>query len=136
MRTRILRGGGHWDEVEPVWRALAPDQRVSSFMRSTAWAEAVTQAGHGDNARWVLVDDDDGPLAALPLEVRRRSRGPLHLRILTNDRTCDGLVADRARPADLRAAVLATMGTDGEPVDVIDLHGLRDGWGSPARRAS
>jgi len=98
-------------------------------MRSTAWAEAVTQAGQGDNARWVLIDDDDGPLAALPLEVRRRSRGPLHLRILTNDRTSDGLVADRARPADLRAAVLAAMAAGGEPVDVIDLHGLRDGWG-------
>ncbi|HKY66253.1 MAG TPA: GNAT family N-acetyltransferase, partial [Acidimicrobiales bacterium] len=129
MRTRILRGGGHWATIGPAWRTVAEGRPVRSFMGSAAWAEAISEAGRADNARWVVVDDDEGALAVLPLEVRRRTRGPVGLRLLVNDRTSDGVVADRARPAELRAAVLAAMADQAEPVDVVDLRGLRDGWG-------
>lgn len=128
MRTTIL-AGGHWTTVGPAWRSLASGQPVRSFTRSAAWAEARCQAAGTDAARWIVVADDDGPLAVLPLEVRRRRWGPLGLRLLVNDRTSDGLVADRARPHRLRRAVLEAMADRGEPVDALELHGLPAGSG-------
>ena len=70
------------------------------------------------SARWVVAEDDDGPLAVLPFELRERRRGPLRLRVLGNERTSDGLLAHRARPAVVRIGAAR-----------------RDGGGRRARRS-
>jgi CelD/BcsL family acetyltransferase involved in cellulose biosynthesis len=76
-----------------------------------------------------VADDDQGPLAAIPLDVRTRRTGPLRLRVLRHERTTDALVADRADPQRLRAELLEAMAVAGEPVDFISFGGLRDGRG-------
>ena len=125
----ILRGAQRWEAVGPVWRDLLVDHPPRSVFQMAEWAEALAEEAHDEHARWVVAEDDDGPLAALPFVLRERRWGPVRLRVLGNERTSDGLVADRAHPAEVRSGVLAAMAAAGEPVDVVTLGGLRDGWG-------
>ena len=128
VRTTILRGARRWQDVETPWRALLVDRPPRSVFQTAEWAEAMAEESHDEHARWFVAEDDDGPLAVLPFELRDRRRGPLHLRVLGNERTSDGLIADRARPAEVRSGLLAAMSAAGEPVDLLTLGGLRDGW--------
>ena len=129
VRTMILPGAQRWEAVGPVWRELLVDHAPRSVFQMAEWAEALTEEAHDGRARWVVAEDDDGPLAALPLVLRARRWGPVRLRVLGNERTSDGLIADRAHPAEVRSGVLAAMAAAGEPVDVITLGGLRHDWG-------
>lgn len=129
MRITILRGAHQWQAVGPAWRGLLADRPPRSAFQLAAWAEALTEAGHDERARWVLAEDDRGPLAALPFELREKRKGPVRLRILANTRTTDGLVADRADPRALRSSLLRALADGGEPVGLVSLGGLRDGRG-------
>jgi CelD/BcsL family acetyltransferase involved in cellulose biosynthesis len=129
VRTTILRGARRWDAVGPAWRRLLVDHPPRCVFQTAEWAEALAEAGHDERARWVVAEDDDGPLAVLPFELRERLRGPLRLRVLGNERTSDGLMAQRARPTAVRTALLAALAAGGEPVDLVTLGGLRDGRG-------
>jgi CelD/BcsL family acetyltransferase involved in cellulose biosynthesis len=104
VRTTILRGARTWDAVGPAWRLLLVDHPPRCVFQTAEWAEALAEAGHDERARWVVAEDDDGPLAVLPFELRERRRGPLRLRVLGNERTSDGLLAHRAslRPPSSR----------------------------------
>ena len=129
VRTTILRGARRWEAVGPVWRELLVDHPPRSVFQTAEWAEAMAEEAHGERARWVVAEDDEGPLAVLPFELRERRQGPVRLRVLGNERTSDGLVADRAHPTEVRSGLLAAMAASGEPVDMVTLGGLRDGRG-------
>ena len=129
VRITILRGAHQWQAVGPTWRGLLAQRPPRSTFQLAAWAEALTEAGHDDRARWVLAEDDRGPLAALPFELREKRKGPVRLRVLANTRTTDGLVADRVDPRALRTALLGALADGGEPVGLVSLGGLRDGRG-------
>ena len=101
---------------------LLVDQPPRCVFLPAAWAEALTQAGQDDSARWVLAEDDDGPLAALPFELRRAPAGsaaacgssPTSARPTASSPTGPG-------PTAVRTALLAAMAASGEPVDLVDL---------------
>ena len=129
MRTTILRGPRRWDLVGPVWRKLLADDLPRSVFQTAEWAEALAEEAHDDRARWVVAEDDDGPLAVVPLALRVRRKGPVRLRVLTNERTSDAVLAGRADPRRIRAGLLAAMAAEREPVDLLSLGGLRSGSG-------
>lgn len=125
MHTTVLRGPRRWPEVEGAWRSILDGREVRWFSQLPELAEACSTHAHDDRTRWVVVEDGDGPLAVLPFVLGVRRIGPLRLRVLANDRGLDAMVAARARPADLRAAVLGALARDGDPVDVLSLNGMR-----------
>jgi CelD/BcsL family acetyltransferase involved in cellulose biosynthesis len=127
VRTRILRGRRQWAAVGPVWSRLAAEAPARSHLQSAEWACALTEEFHTDEARWLVVDDDDGPLAVLPFKLGERRIGPLRVRVLSSERLTDGLLHPRLRPADLRRELLAAAREAGEPVDVLSLNGVRPG---------
>lgn len=129
MRTQILRGPRQWAAVGPPWTALAAQVTVESHLQLAEWAHALTDEAHGDDARWFLAEDDDGPVAVMPYLVSVRRFGPLQVRVLANERVTDGLVHPRLAPAALRQALLAAAAEAGEPLDVLSLNGLRPGMG-------
>jgi CelD/BcsL family acetyltransferase involved in cellulose biosynthesis len=127
VRTRILCGRGQWAAVGPVWSCLAAEVPLRSHLQTPEWARALSEEFHTDEARWVVIEDDDGPLAVLPFKLGERRFGPLRARVLSSERMTDGLVHPRLRPADLRRGVLDAARAGGEPVDVLSLNGVRPG---------
>lgn len=85
----------------------------------------MTEVAHDDSSRWFVAEDDDGPLAVLPYQVKVRRLGPVRIRMLANQRVTDGLVAPRLAPRALRRALLGAAAAAGEPVDALSLNGLR-----------
>lgn len=129
VRTRILAGGGRWDEVRPAYEAVAAESPPQVSAQSPEWLAAVSAHAHDERTRWLVVEDERGPAAVLPYRVEERRAGPLRVRVLANDRGDDGLVAPRLRPELLRRALLAAQAEAGEPVDAVVLNGLRPGRG-------
>jgi CelD/BcsL family acetyltransferase involved in cellulose biosynthesis len=127
VRTRILRGPRQWATVGPVWQALLAQAPARSHEQLPEWAHAISDEFHDADSRWFLAEDDRGPVAALPYELSVRRIGPLRVRVLTNERGTDGLVAPGVSPADLRRALVSVAAADGEPLDVLSLNGLRAG---------
>lgn len=127
VRTRILAGGGRWDEVRAAHEAVAAESPPQTSSQSPEWLAAASAHAHDDRTRWLVVEDERGPAAVLTYRLDERRVGPLRLRVVANDRRDDGLVAPRLSPADLRRALLAAQAEAGEPVDAIVLNGLRPG---------
>jgi CelD/BcsL family acetyltransferase involved in cellulose biosynthesis len=125
VRTRILRGPHQWTTVGPAWTALAAEIPATAHVHLAEWAHALTDAAHDAASRWFIAEDERGPLAVMPYTVSIRRFGPLRVRVLANERLTDGLVADRIRPAALRAALLGASAGAGEPLDALSLNGLR-----------
>lgn len=124
-----MRGPGQWAAVGPVWTALSAVQPPTRHLQTPEWARAVTEGYHDEAARWLLVEDDGGPLAAVPYRLDVRRLGPLRVRRLANDRPTDALIHPRLDPAALRRTLLAASAEAGEPIDVVSLNGLRSGMG-------
>lgn len=127
MHTRILRGPCHWASIGPLWTELLGGTPPRSLTQRPEWSRSLTEDFHGDDARWFVAEDGRGALAVLPYHVSVRRLGPLRLRVLSNERHTDGLAAPRARPGDLRRALLAASAAAGEPLDLLSLNGLRPG---------
>ena len=125
----MVGGRRRWAGVCGAWSALLAEASPTSFLQSPEWAHALSDELHTDAARWFVAEDDDGPLAVLPFKVGVRRLGPLRVRVLASERLTDGLVAVRARPPELRDALLAAAAEAGEPVDVLTFNGLRPGMG-------
>jgi CelD/BcsL family acetyltransferase involved in cellulose biosynthesis len=127
VHTRILRGPCHWTSIGPHWADLLGGSPARSLTQRPEWARSLTEAFHGDDARWLVAEDGQGALAVVPYHVTVRRLGPLRIRVLSNERHTDGLAAPRARPGELRRALLAASAAAGEPLDVLSLNGLRPG---------
>lgn len=127
MHARILKGPGRWAEVSDAWAALLAPSGPRSFEQRTEWARALAQEAHGDDARWLVAEDEEGPVAALPYLVGMRRYGPLRVRVLSNEWGTDGLAAARLRPAALRRVLLDASADAGEPIDVLSLNRLIPG---------
>lgn len=123
---RLAWGSKVFAEVIDQWRTLLDAVRVTDHTQLEEWAHAASVAD-GPGAAWICFEDDEGPLAVLHCTIERRKLGPLTTRVLRNG-PADGLLAARCDPAALRAALLKAWSQEGEPVDVLSLAGLREGW--------
>ena len=130
VKARILRGPDQWSDVGPAWAALAAEVPLRNHLQLASWARGLTEHVHDERARWFLAEDDEGPLAVVPYHVAVRRLGPLRLRSLLTDKVSDSLIAARARPDDLRRALLDASAAAGEPVDVLSYNGMRPGSGT------
>jgi CelD/BcsL family acetyltransferase involved in cellulose biosynthesis len=130
VEGRILGGPDQWAQVGPVWTALSAEVPLHSHLQLVSWARGLTEHVHDDRTRWFLADDDRGPVAVVPYQLVERRVGPARVRSLLTDKVSDSLVSARARPPDLRRALLAASAAAGEPIDVLSYNGMRPGSGT------
>lgn len=128
--ARILRGPDQWAAVGPAWTALAAEVPLRNHLQLASWARGLTEQVHDDRARWFVADDDQGPVAVVPFHLAVRRVGPLRVRSLLTDKVSDSLIASRARPDELRRAVLDASAAAGEPIDLLSYNGMRPGSGT------